>query len=581
MGGIYVNDPAPRNRALELTGQPSLSSGLGLGAVAEESWIRSPFSPLRTQELMEATAGSEMPETGPVDSAIPPLFQDQPITPRENLLTPKEANERFGIEGALSWDQPVRAAQAQLQARWKRDELKRQNILGRATPGVLPTAARLGVGFLVQAVDPLNVASAFIPVLGEARFARLAGKIGVTPARLTRGGLEGAVGAAVVEPLVYLQAQSEMADYDAYDSLLNIAFGTALGGGLHAGFGKVSDWIRGQPIELRETALRGAVAAVAEDRPVRVAEVLRPTPDELFRRSMAAAPTPEGILPAHLDRILTKVDQLEEKTKSVSAYIRQLGGVKDDGGDLAAMGAGAKVGLLSKRGKSIDEIGESMMQDGFDVRSDTNPDTWDVNKVKELIRRDLAGEKVLVLGEEAKGGPRASDMAAQERALAVEANERAKQSLGRNLNADELRRVMDRYHRDGYETMADAFDDELEGILTGEPFELRSTGGDDVPFDVLDTQRQTYELTPDEAAQAANINTMAEGWDQPITPEQGAEEAAELIEATDEAVASAKKSGDLTDRDLETIKGDPEVEKATKGRAAAYEAAAACLARAA
>jgi hypothetical protein len=142
-----------------------------------------------------------------------------------------------------------------------------------------------------------------------------------------------------------------------------------------------------------------------------------------------------------------------------------------------------------------------------------------------------------------------------------------------------MRRVLDRYFREGYETVADAFDDELEGVLTGEPFELRSSAGNDVPFDVLDVQRSTYEPTLEESAQAANINTMAEGWDQPITPEQGAEEAAELIEATNEMVQAAKKSGDLTDRDLETIKGDPEAEKMTKGRAAAYEAASACLAR--
>jgi hypothetical protein len=417
MGGIYVNDPAPRNAALELTGQPSLGSGLALGATAEESWIRSPFSPLRRQEQMEAAAGTEMPDTGPVDQPIPLLFGDQPTTPRANMLTPKEANERFGIEGELSFDGPTRAAEAQLLNRWKRDELKRQNVLSRATPGILPGAARFGVGLLVQAVDPLNVASAFIPLIGEARFAYLSGRLGVTGARVARGATEGFVGAAVVELLVYLQAQSEQADYDAYDSLLNLAFGTALGGGLHAGFGKVSDWIRGQPIELRETALRGAVAAIAEDRPVRVAEALGPTPDQRFRQSMAAAPTPEGVLPAHLDRILTKVET-EQKVKSVAAYIRELGGVKDDGGDLAAMGAGAKVGLLNKRGKSIDEIGEAMMQDGFDVRLDGDPDRWDVNKVKELIRKDLAGEKVLVLGEE--GPSRAADTAAQERAIATE-----------------------------------------------------------------------------------------------------------------------------------------------------------------
>lgn len=575
MGGIYVKDPAPDNQALDITGMPSLTSGYGLGAVAEESYLRSPFDPLREQQQMQARAGSQMPETGPVINMDDPFA---PGTPKSSPLIPaEEANNLYGIPGELSWDKPVRTGEAQLLNKWKRDELKRQNIMARATPGVLPGAARLGVGFLVSAVDPLNVASAFIPVVGEARYAYLAERLGVTGARVARGAAEGFVGAAVVEPLVYLQAQSEQADYTANDSLLNLAFGTVLGGGLHAGFGALSDMISRQPIETREAALRGAVAAVAEDRPVRVAEAFGPTADQRFRQSMAAAPTPEGVLPAHLDRILTKAEP-DQKVKSVAAYIRELGGVKDDGGDLAAMGAGAKVGLLNKRGKSIDELGEAMLQDGFDVRSDLNPDTWDVNKVKELIRRDLAGEKVLALGEEAHGA-RASDQSSQERSLATEANERAKELLGRNLSADELRGVMDRYHRDKYDNMADAFDDEMERALTSEPFNLRASRAGDIPFDVMDAQRSTYQPTPDEAAQAKNTEALAEGWDQPITPETGADEAAELIDATNEQVQAAKKSGDLTDQDMQTIKGDPETEKLTKGRAAGYEAAAACLSR--
>jgi hypothetical protein len=596
MGGIYVNDPAPRNQALEVTGQPSLGSGLGLGAVAEESWIRSPFAPLRHQEQMEAAVGTEMPETGPVDQPIPPLFQDQPITPRANMLTPKEANDRFGLDGELSWDAPVRAAEAKLLNKWKREELKRQNVLSRATPGILPGAARLGVGFLVQAVDPLNVASAFIPIVREARFAQLSGRLGVTGARLTRGAAEGFVGAAVVEPLVYLQAQSEQADYDAYDSLLNLAFGTALGGGLHAGFGKISDWIKGQPIELRETALRGAVAAIAENRPVRVAEVLRTAPrvqPEIVPPAALRGIDPNSPLPPDLEAVLTPTGRLpKDTTRSLYYYIKQLGGVKDDGGDLAAMNVGkSRIGLINNRsGRSIDELGESMMQDGFDVRLDGDPDRWDVNKVKELIRREIAGEKIYALGEEgsmAAGRDRA--MAAveseRERGIAIAANERARELLNRDITPDELRGVLSRFFGGKYDEVADAVTDELEQAVLRDVQAVEALmfgRSDDTPAtleELLADQRASYEATPDEAAQARAIDEMAEGWDQPITPEQGAEEAAELIEATNEMVQAAKKSGDLDDRDMATIEGDPEVEKMTKGRASAYQAAASCLAR--
>jgi len=48
-------------------------------------------------------------------------------------------------------------------------------------------------------------------------------------------------GAAIVEPLVYGVAQSVQADYDLYDSFLNIGFGAVMGSGLHVGAGKLKD----------------------------------------------------------------------------------------------------------------------------------------------------------------------------------------------------------------------------------------------------------------------------------------------------------------------------------------------------
>ena len=95
----------------------------------------------------------------------------------------------------------------------------------------------MGVSFL----DPVNIGASFIPVVGQANFARLAARTGFTTARLTRGAAEGLAGAALLEPLVYGVAQSVQADYDITDSLLNLTFGTILGGGLHVGAGKLKD----------------------------------------------------------------------------------------------------------------------------------------------------------------------------------------------------------------------------------------------------------------------------------------------------------------------------------------------------
>jgi hypothetical protein len=66
---------------------------------------------------------------------------------------------------------------------------------------------------------------------------------GKNVARLQRGFIEGFVGNAAVEPIVYGVARSEQSDYDQYDAFFNIAAGGILGSSLHVGFGKIGDVI--------------------------------------------------------------------------------------------------------------------------------------------------------------------------------------------------------------------------------------------------------------------------------------------------------------------------------------------------
>ena len=75
-------------------------------------------------------------------------------------------------------------------------------------------------------------------------------KSGKNIARLKKGFVEGLVGNAAVEPLVYGVAKSEQADYDAFDSFANIAVGGFIGSAAHVGFGRIGDFIaekRGKP----------------------------------------------------------------------------------------------------------------------------------------------------------------------------------------------------------------------------------------------------------------------------------------------------------------------------------------------
>lgn len=151
-------------------------------------------------------------------------------------------------------------------------------------------AAQFGVGLLGSLLDPLNIASAFIPTLGTARAATLAAKFGKNGGRFMTGVMDGMVGAALLEPLVIGAAAAEQdRDYNLMDSFLNVTFGGALGGGLHVGFGKISDRIERSKQEVKERATVLAVEQAAGDQDITAGSMHKVTEnrvaDSLIKRS--------------------------------------------------------------------------------------------------------------------------------------------------------------------------------------------------------------------------------------------------------------------------------------------------------
>lgn len=126
-------------------------------------------------------------------------------------------------------------------------ERRRQEVFAQAEGGFAQGAARLGVALGTSLVDPLGVATAFIPVVGEARYAAMLGRagsaLGRAGVRAGVGAIEGAAGAALLEPIIAGSRRYEQADYDMADSLLNVSFGGLFGAGLHTVGGAVSDGI--------------------------------------------------------------------------------------------------------------------------------------------------------------------------------------------------------------------------------------------------------------------------------------------------------------------------------------------------
>jgi hypothetical protein len=143
-------------------------------------------------------------------------------------------------------DRPYNKLELSILAERKEAELRRRYVLERAEGGFAQGSERLLLSLGTSLLDPLTVATAFVPVVSSSRYASLLERAGTgalarAGTRAAVGAAEGAVGQALVEPFVYASKQAEQADYGLYDSLANIAFGGVFGGGLHAVGGAVVD----------------------------------------------------------------------------------------------------------------------------------------------------------------------------------------------------------------------------------------------------------------------------------------------------------------------------------------------------
>lgn len=189
------------------------------------------------------------------------------------IVSREDANER-GKPYDLKFESDVNEAYLSFLIDEKERERLRQSRLDRFFSeddrGPLSKGAVFGVGFVEAMLDPLNIAASFIPVVRESKMQAMIARQGRHLARLRVGAAEGFVGSAALEPIVTASAKARQADYEMADSLVNIAFGTVAGGGLHVGVGAMGDALQYASPRIRQGLLRTAVGQLADDRPVDV-----------------------------------------------------------------------------------------------------------------------------------------------------------------------------------------------------------------------------------------------------------------------------------------------------------------------
>lgn len=207
-----------------------------------------------------------------------------------NLTREEYLESEYYREGMTVGEDGITEGLASLLADRHDERSAFQTTLSRSRGGFGLGAAQFGVALAGSVIDPLNVASAFIPSVAVARGATMAAKIRPAGAaravrqrldgktsgsRFATGTIDGAIGAAVVEPLVIGAAALEGDDdYTLMDSFLNVALGSALGGGLHWGAGKISDRINKLPAPTRDQAQRASIGQLALDKEVEVTKLI-------------------------------------------------------------------------------------------------------------------------------------------------------------------------------------------------------------------------------------------------------------------------------------------------------------------
>jgi hypothetical protein len=362
------------------------SLGQVLGAQAQDTRVHNPTSALiRLGRQRDAELGTLVDPGDPLQS-LPPVF-DAPV--RVDAETARARVREEGFPQIRIPDAGISEQGLRIIIDAKRAEAQRQSIFERGPTGVGVGALRLGTALLNSIYDPLNIASAFVPVVGPARYTALIGgatsAFGRAGVRAGVGAAEGAVGAAILEPLIYSAAQGEQLDYEMTDSLANIAFGALFGGGLHAGAGAVRDvvqpgwWRMAQPVPGAAAAeippgIKQSIDATPDIVPAR--ERAPGTRDALeIAQNIADAEARPGFLRSAEDLLALRADRSPEIDRAVEilkteGFLRSA----EDRVFLEALRKGYEQEYINDRVgellRGIDEIDQAMLARGNSPESE-------------------------------------------------------------------------------------------------------------------------------------------------------------------------------------------------------------------
>ena len=323
-----------------------------------------------------------------------------------NILSPEQyKTSEYFREGLEAPEEGIKEGYAQLLAQNYDKRAAITQTLSRSKGGFGLGAAQFGTMLLGSVLDPINVASAFIPVFPAARYAHLVKNLGLTKARAVRGVVEGSVGATLVEPIVLGQAALEQDEnYNLLDSFLNVTIGGVLGGGLHVGFGKLSDTIERRSQKTKEQAVLTAVKQTLTDQEVNVTPIIKADLEKTFEKNLEKQNNLAQEKPTRIEDVTRTGKGLPgslraTKPKTLVQFIKENGGIRPDDpqvSDLRASLDKATFTVLNKKdGLSLDEMTIRVQEAGYFLDKsdlDYGIDGATPRDLLDLIDRESRGE---------------------------------------------------------------------------------------------------------------------------------------------------------------------------------------------
>lgn len=155
------------------------------------------------------------------------------------VLTPEQLNQEYADYG-YEFTENMSRERAQFVADRQRERQIRDAYIQYGPQGIFAQTAIVGANLASAILDPIEIASAFVPIVGPTKYANMIARYGRYGGRARAGAIEGLAGAVMTEPLYATLSRREQIEYGFTDALFNIGLGSLLGGGIGLIRGRLS-----------------------------------------------------------------------------------------------------------------------------------------------------------------------------------------------------------------------------------------------------------------------------------------------------------------------------------------------------